>query len=96
MYADLVLLITAAPDDEDVVAGPIGAAVFFGLILVVALLLWNFTKQLKKVDKARDAGVFGDGPKDVGPDTTGAPDASGPASDGGGSDGGSGSGGSSD
>ncbi|UMG91492.1 hypothetical protein [Nocardioides sp. TF02-7] len=62
MYADLVLLIAAQPEDEDVVAGPIGALVFFGLVVAVALLLWSFTRRLKKVDRAREEGVYGDPP----------------------------------
>ena len=34
---------------------------FYGaLIIVVALLCWSFTKQLKKVDKAVEEGVFGE------------------------------------
>lgn len=73
----------APPDPKDVVAGPWGALVTVGLIVATALLLWNFTKQLKKAQAAKDAGVYGDEPAaaaepadgpDDGPDD-GAPDA---------------------
>lgn len=48
------------PPDNSVVAGPIGFTVFILLIVGVAFLCWNFTKQLKKVEKAKAEGVFGD------------------------------------
>jgi hypothetical protein len=52
------------PPDNSVVAGPIGFTVFILLILAVAFLCWSFTKQLKKAQKAKDEGVFGDEPVD--------------------------------
>jgi hypothetical protein len=52
------------PPDNSVVAGPIGFTVFILLILAVALLCWSFTKQLKKANAAKDAGVYGDEPVD--------------------------------
>lgn len=59
MYADLMtLLVSAAPDDNDVVAGPIGALVFVGLIVATALLCWSFVRQLRKANRARDEGVL--------------------------------------
>ena len=48
------------PDDNNVVAGWVGFAVLIALIIVVVFILRSFTKQLKKVDRARDEGVFGD------------------------------------
>jgi hypothetical protein len=48
------------PDDNNVVAGWVGFAVLIALIIAVVLILRSFTKQLKKVDRARDEGVFGD------------------------------------
>ncbi len=51
-----------APDDEDVVAGWTGFAVFLFLILAVALLGWSLVRQLRKAGKAREQGVYGDDP----------------------------------
>jgi hypothetical protein len=56
----LVLASDPRPDDNNVVAGWVGFAVLMALIVAVALILRSFTKQLKKVDAAREAGVFGD------------------------------------
>lgn len=51
------------PDDEDVVAGWLGFAVFIALIVAVALLCWSFARQIRKARAAKDAGVYGDAPK---------------------------------
>jgi hypothetical protein len=59
----IVVLVAASdprPDDNNVVAGWVGFAVVIALIIAVVFILRSFTKQLKKVDAARDAGVFGD------------------------------------
>ncbi len=48
------------PDDNNVVAGWVGFAVLIALIIAMVFILRSFTKQLKKVDRARDEGVFGD------------------------------------
>lgn len=48
------------PEDNNVVAGWVGFAVLIALIIAVVFILRSFTKQLKKVDAARDAGVYGD------------------------------------
>jgi hypothetical protein len=50
------------PNDNNVVAGSVGATVFVLLIVAVVLILRSFTKQLKKVDRAKEAGVYGDPP----------------------------------
>ena len=63
MTADLSLLSVlwlAAPEDEDVVAGPWGAAIFVGLVIAVAILGWSLNKHLKKASRAADEGVYGD------------------------------------
>jgi UPF0716 family protein affecting phage T7 exclusion len=61
MFTALVLpLVESVPKDEDVVAGWLGFFVLLGLIIATALLLWNFTRQIKKTKAARDAGVFGE------------------------------------
>jgi hypothetical protein len=48
------------PEDDDVVAGPWGALVFVFLIAATVLLLFSFTKQLRKTQAAKEAGVFGE------------------------------------
>jgi hypothetical protein len=48
------------PDDNNVVAGWVGFAVVIALIIAVVFILRSFTKQLKKVDAAQEAGVFDD------------------------------------
>jgi hypothetical protein len=47
------------PGANSVVAGRVGAVVFVFLILAVVFLCWSFSKQLKKVRAAREAGVYG-------------------------------------
>ncbi|HWU21528.1 MAG TPA: hypothetical protein VN088_08385 [Nocardioides sp.] len=68
-----MLLLTTAPatppPDNSVVAGPIGFTVFILLIAATAFLCWNFTKQLKKAQRAKDQGVYGDAPVDETADT---------------------------
>jgi hypothetical protein len=56
----LALASDPRPDDNNVVAGWVGFAVMIALIVAVVFILRSFTKQLKKVDAARQAGVFGD------------------------------------
>jgi hypothetical protein len=63
MLAPLSLLIQAAvsdpvPSDNNVKAGWVAFAVVLVLIVAVVFLLRSFTKQLKKVEKANDAGVY--------------------------------------
>jgi hypothetical protein len=63
---DVVALALASdprPDDNNVVAGWVGAVVFLGLIIGVAFILRSFTKQMKKVQQADEAGVY-DAPSD--------------------------------
>lgn len=54
-----VLADDPVPQDEDVVAGWAGFAVFIGLAIAVALLGWGLTKQLKRTEANRKAGAFG-------------------------------------
>jgi hypothetical protein len=64
----IVVLATASdarPDDNNVVAGWLGFAVVIALIVAVVFILRSFTRQLKKVDEAEQAGVFGDQPADA-------------------------------
>lgn len=53
------LIVSAVPEDEDVVAGPWGALILGALVVAVALLCWSFTKQIKKAKAANEAGVYG-------------------------------------
>ena len=48
------------PDVNNVVAGWLGFAVLILLIVAVVFILRSFTKQLKKVDAAQEAGLYGD------------------------------------
>ena len=60
---DVVALVLASdprPDDNNVVAGWVGFAVFIGLIVAVVFILRSFTKQMKKVREADEAGVYDD------------------------------------
>jgi hypothetical protein len=47
------------PSENDVVAGWVGAVVLVALIIAVVFILRSFTKQLKKVEEADKAGVYG-------------------------------------
>jgi hypothetical protein len=61
----VVVLATASdprPSDNNVVAGWVGAVVLIAVVIVVVLILRSFTKHLKKVNAAADAGVYGDQP----------------------------------
>jgi hypothetical protein len=50
------------PSDNDVKAGWVAFWVVIALIVAVVFLLRSFTKQLKKVEKANDDGVYGEPP----------------------------------
>jgi hypothetical protein len=53
---------TEPPPDDKVVAGWLAFWIFIALIAAVAFLCWNFTKQLRKTQRAKERGVFGDAP----------------------------------
>ena len=55
------------PDENNVVAGWVGFAVMIGLIIAVVFILRSFTKQLKKVDAAKEKGVYDEKPSDTPP-----------------------------
>jgi hypothetical protein len=62
----LVVLAAASdprPSANDVVAGWVGFAVFAFLILAVAFLGWSFSRQLKKVRAAKEAGLYDQSPE---------------------------------
>ncbi len=54
----VTVLVTAAPDDEDVVAGWTAFALFIGLIIAVALLGVSLTRRLKNVERAAEQGLY--------------------------------------
>jgi hypothetical protein len=88
VLAHLIPLAQAVPEDEDVVAGPIGALVFVFLVLAVAVIGWALTRSLRTAQRAKDAGVYG--PVDTDDDDDGADHADTSTGDGG-SNGGGGS-----
>ncbi|WP_235738631.1 hypothetical protein [Nocardioides alcanivorans] len=60
------------PEAKDVVAGWTALWIFVGLILAVALLCWSFVRQVRKVNRAKESGVFGeDSRPGHGPDADG-------------------------
>lgn len=56
----LLPLADPVPNDNDVVAGWIGASVFVLLILAVVFLSFSLVKQLRKAQASADAGVYGE------------------------------------
>ncbi|MGD9957795.1 hypothetical protein [Nocardioides sp.] len=48
--------------DEDITAGWTAFAIFILLGLAVAFLGWSLTRQLRKAQRAKDTGVYGDEP----------------------------------
>lgn len=58
----VILAADTVPDDEDVVAGAWGAATFVVLILALAVLGFSLNKHLRKAEKAKESGAFGDEP----------------------------------
>jgi len=50
------------PSDNDVKAGWVALVVVLLLVVAVVFLLRSFTKQLKKVDAAEEAGVYDEKP----------------------------------
>ena len=47
------------PEPEDVKAGWLAFAIFIGLIVAVAFLGFSLVKQLRKAQRAKEAGVYG-------------------------------------
>ncbi len=45
------LAVDPVPEDNDVVAGPWGAAIIGFMIIATALLLWAFTRQLRRAQR---------------------------------------------
>ncbi len=53
------------PEPEDVKAGWTAFAIFLLLIGATVLLMFNFVKQLRKAQAAKDAGVYDDADEPV-------------------------------
>lgn len=49
-----------APEPEDVKAGWTAFGIFLGGVATVALLGWSLVRQLRKVEDARQRGVYGE------------------------------------
>ena len=63
MRALLITLVDdIKPEDNDVVAGPLGFALWIFMILAVVVIGFSMVKHLRKAEAARDAGLFGDEP----------------------------------
>ncbi len=62
----------STPAAEDVKAGWGALFIFALLILAVVFLAFSLTKQLRKAQAARDAGVYGDPPTVADDDAPGA------------------------
>ena len=58
----LILADDPTPTDNEVVAGPLGFAIWIFMILAVVVIGFSLVKQLRKAQAAKDAGVYGDEP----------------------------------
>lgn len=57
----IVLAEEKAPEDKDVVAGWTAFWIFIGLIVAVVVIGFALTRSLRTAQRAKDAGVYGDG-----------------------------------
>ncbi len=58
----LIMVDDPTPEENDVVAGPLGFAVWIFMILAVVVIGFSLVKQLRRAQAAKDAGVYGDEP----------------------------------
>jgi len=65
----LFVLTDPTPAPEDVKAGWTAFAIFLLLILAVVVLAFSFVKQLRKAQRAKEAGLYGDPVEPNGSDT---------------------------
>lgn len=56
----LVISADSPPEAKDVVAGWTALWIFVAMAVAVALLCWSLVRQLKKAERAKAAGVYGD------------------------------------
>ena len=61
----LTVLADGVPQDEDVKAGWTAFVIFLLLLGAVVVLGFSLSKQLRKAQAAKEAGVYGDDPADV-------------------------------
>lgn len=76
LYAVALPLVTLAeegPEAKDVKAGWLAFFIFLVLVAATVFLCFNFVKQMRKAQRAKDAGAFGDAPAEPAddPDDTG-------------------------
>lgn len=62
MQTLVTILADTTPEDSEVVAGPLGFAIWIFLILAVVVLGFSLVKQLRKAEAAKAAGLYGDEP----------------------------------
>ncbi|MAO80714.1 hypothetical protein [uncultured Nocardioides sp.] len=55
-------LVDEVPEAEDVKAGSIAFVIFIAGFVALGLLGWSLVRHLRKVEDARERGVFGDQP----------------------------------
>lgn len=58
----ILLVDDPTPDKTQVKAGPLGFALWMFLILAVVILGFSLSRQLRKAQAAKDAGLYGDEP----------------------------------
>ena len=58
----IITLTDKVPEPEDVKAGWTAFTVFLLLVLAVVVLSFSLVKQLRKAQRAKDSGVYGDEP----------------------------------
>ena len=58
LVTSLVVLADGAPEPEDVKAGWTAFVVFLLLLVAVALLGWSLSRQLKKAERNKEAGIL--------------------------------------
>jgi hypothetical protein len=58
----LVALADKGPEPKDVKAGWLAFGIFLLLVAATVALCFNFVKQLRKAQAAKDAGAYGDAP----------------------------------
>jgi hypothetical protein len=73
-----LLTVEESPDPEDVVAGPWGAIMFAFLVVATVVICLSFLRQMRKVQRARDEGVFGDEDVPTPAELPDTPDGTGP------------------
>ncbi|MFT4286078.1 heme exporter protein CcmD [Nocardioides sp.] len=58
MLPFIVTLADPTPKDNDVVAGWTAFGIFLALVAAVAFLGWSLVRQLRKAQRAKEAGIL--------------------------------------